>query len=291
MGAPITLESSRDRGGDNEHHTGIVPRRSARFRGGTVRLAGARMVDRMDKQKLIRSLVRRAGIAEPPPLETSTFAGEPLLVLHGHHESSLGIFDQQGQQIGTAERSRGRYSRDGYRYRYELVGIQPRFSVTDISQGRLVSIPKLFTIVGADGSQIAFARRGTETSRNRSSQDAQRQPPWERFVFERDGETIATLRKMPRKEFRRTRPSVSTSSPIESLRTRYDRFFSSQLFYLDDQASRQAARITYLPGSGVGYVVELQPDTPEPLPALAVVACLIADNAFGSPGGNGGGGG
>jgi hypothetical protein len=64
--------------------------------------------------------------------------------------------------------------------------------------------------------------------------------------------------------------------------------FAAGLFYVEDQSSRQAARITYLPASGVGYVLELQPDTQELLAAIAVAACLIVDNAFVSPGGGGG---
>ena len=247
-------------------------------------------VQRADQQKLIESLVRRAGIVEPAPIGAGTFAGEAIVILHGHHESSLDLFDQHGKQIGSAERSRGRYSRDGYQYRYELLGIEPGFTVTDISKGRFVSIPKDFTIVGVDGSQIASARRGSVERRSRSSHDVPREQPWKSFVFERGRETLATLREMPRKEFRRTRPRPSPSNPIESFRMRSDRLFGSQLFHLEDQSSRQAARITYLPGAGVGYILELQPDVPELLSTISVAACLIADNAFVSPGGNGGGG-
>ena len=60
----------------------------------------------------------------------------------------------------------------------------------------------------------------------------------------------------------------------------YDRFLSSQLFYLEDQSDRQVARITYVSGSGVGYVLDLRPGAPEVLSTIAVAACIIADNAF-----------
>ena len=199
------------------------------------------------------------------------------------------------RSAALSSRSRGRYSRDGYQYRYELLGIEPGFTVTDISKGRFVSIPKDFTIVGVDGSQIASVRRGSVERRSRSSHDVPREQPWKSFVFERGRETLATLREMPRKEFRRTRPRPSPSNPIESFRMRSDRLFGSQLFHLEDQSSRQAARIHDLfPGAGVGYILlclELQPDVPAELPStISVAACLIADNAFVSPGGNGGGG-
>jgi len=57
-----------------------------------------------------------------------------------------------------------------------------------------------------------------------------------------------TLLKMPRKELRRARPRAPTSNPIALLQQHYDRFLSSQLFYVMDPSNCQVARITYLPG-------------------------------------------
>jgi hypothetical protein len=57
---------------------------------------------------------------------------------------------------------------------------------------------------------------------------------------------------------------------------------------VEDHSGRLSARITYLSTSGVGYVLELQPDTPELLSTIAVAACLIANNAFVSESGGGG---
>lgn len=240
------------------------------------------MVKRMDKQKRIRSLVTRAGAVESPLGGAETFTSELILVLQGGHESSLDIFNQHGHQIGAADRSRGQYSRDGYQYRYELRDSEPRFLITDISKGRWVSVPKDYTITGADGADIASGSRGTASSRPRSAGKARR-APWDTFVFERNGEKIATLCKTPRKELRRARPRTPASNPIASLRRLYDRSFSSQLFYVEDQFNQEIARITYLSGFGVAYVLELQPGTSELLSTIAVAACVIADNAFISP--------
>ena len=101
-------------------------------------------------------------------------------------------------------------------------------------------------------------------------------------VFLRDGEPIAGLRKMPSEELRRTRPRDSGSSPLRKFR---DWFADENLFYLDDQSGRLAARITR---SG-GYVIELQAGTSEPLASIAVAAC-IANYGFVKESGGGGGG-
>ena len=109
-------------------------------------------------------------------------------------------------------------------------------------------------------------------------------------MFKVNGEPIASIWKTPRKELRSTQPPSRGSNPIGSARRVYDRFLSSQLFYLEDQSDRQVARITYVSGSGVGYVLDLRPGAPEVLSTIAVAACIIADNAFVSPpSGNGGG--
>ena len=239
----------------------------------------------MDKQNLVRDLVRRAGIVEPPPVGAGTFAGEAILVLLGRHKSSLNIFDQHGQQIGTAKRSSGRHSRDGYQYRYELVGLRSGLTVTDISKGRFAPTPEDFTIAGTDASHIASAHRWTTVGRLGPERADRPSSPADSIVFLRDGEPIATLWKMPPKELWRTRPRVSGSGRFDFLRRITD---PRRLFYVDDQAGRLAARVTYL--SEPGYVVELQPDTPELLSTIGVAACLIADNVFISESGGGGGG-
>jgi hypothetical protein len=240
----------------------------------------------MNNEKWVRSLLRRAGIVEPAPGGTGALASEPTLVLRGGYQSTLKIFNCAGQQIGTAERTRGRYSRDGYQYRYELLGLEPSFTLTDISKGRFVSLPQELTIARGDGSHVASAHRGT-TVVDRGARESRR-PPWESFVFERDAETIATLLKMPRKELRQSRPRPSTSNPVILLQQIYDRFVSDRLFYVLDPSDRQVARITYLPGPN-GYVVEQEPTAPEPLPTITVAACIIVNNAFASAGDGGGG--
>ena len=129
-----------------------VVRRSAR-------LPGARVVTRMDKQKLILSLVSRAGVPEQPPDAPVTSSSQTILVLQGAHKSSLDIFDQHGNRMGAANRSRGRYSRDACQIAYEVLGVEPRFVLTDISKGRWISVHRDFTIAGVDGSHIAAAHR------------------------------------------------------------------------------------------------------------------------------------
>jgi len=109
----------------------------------------------MSKEKVVQSRLRRAGVIELAPGEAGTLAGESTLVLRGGYRSTLEIFNPHGQQIGTAKRSRGRYSGDGYQYRYELLGLRPRFILTDISKGRFVSIPEHFTVEEVDGAHIA----------------------------------------------------------------------------------------------------------------------------------------
>lgn len=237
----------------------------------------------MDKQKLIRNLVERAGVVEPLPDSVAASASAAILVFHGAHESSLDIFNQHGQEIGTAKRSRGRYSRDGYQYRYEVLGVHARFILTDVSKGRWISVPRDFTIAGIDGSAIASAHRYTSEGQPLLTRGDRPFSSWESFAFERDRETIGSLWKTPRKELRRARARGPASNPIGSLRPLYDRSFSSQLFYVEDQSGRQVARITYLSRSGVGYVLELTPGTLELLSTIAVAACIIADNAFISP--------
>ena len=61
-------------------------------------------VQRADQQKLIESLVlQEAAAAHPGPIGAAFFRGEAIVILHGHHESSLDLFDQHGKQIGSAE--------------------------------------------------------------------------------------------------------------------------------------------------------------------------------------------
>lgn len=112
---------------------------------------------------------------------------------------------------------------------------------------------------------------------------------WESFVFELHDEPLATLLEMPRKELRRARGQPQASNPIAQLRQLHDRFVSSKLFYVEDHSNQQVARITYLSGSGVGYVLELEPGIQHRFPTIALAACIIADNAFVEPPSGGGG--
>ena len=200
------------------------------------------------------------------------------MVLRGKRQSNLEIFNRHGRQIGAAKRSRGRYSRDGYRYRYELLGLRPRFILTDVSKGRFVSVPEHLTLTGVDTSRVS-AYRGTAVADSAIRQTPRL--PSDSFVFERNGEVIATLLKMPRKELRQVRPRARASNPIALLQQLDDRFFSGQLFYVMDPSNRQVARITYLP-VGQGYVLEQQPGTQDLLRTIAVAACIIVNNAFAS---------
>ena len=251
----------------------------------------------MDEQKLVHDLVRRAGVVEPPPVGAGTFAGESLLVLRGGGRSTLDIYDRHGRQIGTAKRTSGRNSRN---HRYELLDPRPGLIVTDVSKSRW-AVGDEFTIEGADGSPIASAYRwmamGGLVPDEWPIADAER---WidgplgpqrddrpnsysDSVVFLRDGEPIAGLWKMSSEELRRTRPRDSGSS---RLRKFLDRFADDNLFYVDDQSGRLAARITRL---SAGYVIELQAGTSEPLSTIAVAAC-IANYGFVSESGGGGGG-
>jgi hypothetical protein len=128
----------------------------------------ARAFTKMNKYKLearIQELVTRAGVVEPVSGGQRTLASEPIRVFYGTNKSSFEIFDQYGHAVGNAKRIPSRYSRDGYQYRYELGDTEPRFTITDISKGRWVSILKSFAIAGPRRFAHCFRRSPKKSSK------------------------------------------------------------------------------------------------------------------------------
>src|SRR5690242_13859148 len=113
----------------------------------------------MDNEKLerrIRTLLSRAGVVEPLPGGQGTLVSEPILVFDGSNHSSFDVFNQYGHPVGNANRIDGRYSRDGYQYRYEVRDTQLRFTITDVSKGRGLDQEEL---LGRGAGRFAYCFR------------------------------------------------------------------------------------------------------------------------------------
>jgi hypothetical protein len=212
----------------------------------------------------VRRLLSRAGVDAPVTAGGGTLATEPLLVFSGRWRSRLDVFDGHGRPIGSAERARTRYKDVGHRCRYELRDSEPMAELRDTTKPRLGRRDYTFSILAANGAEIATARRQSRTS----------------FVFERAGQPMATLRQHSRVARLRGRRAGGPDSPTGGLHGALDRL-TGRTFVIADASNEEIARIAYLRSSymaqGVGYVVEVG-NVRDPLRTVALVSCLVVDD-------------
>jgi hypothetical protein len=183
-------------------------------------------------------------------------ATESILVFSGKWTSDLTIFDQEGDEIGEARKSRGEY---------ELSNSELLCRVRRTYKSRWHDLYFEFSVLGLDGTEI-----GTIGRRKGDSMAIKLRRP--------GGGTIATVHDESEKDVIRVRSS-------------WRRFYihdepgdaAARLTYLRGLGlSFWAAK--------VGYVLELQPGLSEPLRTLIVATVLAVDNnIIDQSGGDGGG--
>jgi len=237
-----------DRGGHLAARTDESPRNSERTR------------------RKVLELTSRAGIIEPKEQGSGTLATEPILVFRGPSKSSLKIFDQYGNQIGSA-------SRDGTEY--TLCDAEPRCIVAETKRPQGPEYQ--FSVRSPQGAQIGTISQEKVRMRDlvgRNDRTIELRP---RITC--DGRTIAMIERRPRK------PVIDRRAPPRTLiaRVHYllDRF-SCQRLAIEDEPGHEAARITYVRPSffrnHVSYVLDFQPGTHEAMRTMSMAACLVADN-------------
>lgn len=237
-----------DRGGHLAARTDESPRNSERTR------------------RKVLELTSRAGIIEPKEQGSGTLATEPILVFRGPSKSSLKIFDQYGNQIGSA-------SRDGTEY--TLCDAEPRCIVAETKRPQGPEYQ--FSVRSPEGAQIGTISQEKVRMRDlvgRNDRTIELRP---RITC--DGRTIAMIERRPRK------PVIDRRAPPRTLiaRVHYllDRF-SCQRLAIEDEPGHEAARITYVRPSffrnHVSYVLDFQPGTHEAMRTMSMAACLVADN-------------
>jgi len=251
-------------------------------------------------------LIRRAGVIEPPKKGDRRLATESILVFSGRWKSDLTIFDQEGDEIGAACKSRDEY---------ELSDAEPLFRVRTTKKS-WSGLYFEFSVLGLDSTEIGtIGRQKVKKEMLRERTPGLAEPAamgWSDAAHKHaaltgsselgdsrgiklrrsDGRAIATLRYGSRKDVIRNR-----LSPLD-LMTRLDYALdrsSCRRFYIEDEPGHEAARLTYLRGSSlwaneVGYVLELQPGLSEPLRTLVVATVLLVDNNIIDRSGGGGGG-
>jgi hypothetical protein len=229
------------------------------------------------KQRKVGELAARAGIVKPRENGDGVLTTEPVLVFWGNSGSSLVIFDQFGNQIGSSRRNGNEYA---------LRDAEPRCIVRetkwlpDVAERRR-RLEYEFSVAGSDGVDIGTINR--DKARVRGAFEL-----WPRIMC--DGRTIAKIQDRSRKEV--TRERLPASTRIARAHYLLDRF-SCCRFSICDEAGHEAARITYLRPSilpfRASYVLELQPSTTEPLRTMALAATVVVDKKLVRRGGSGGG--
>jgi hypothetical protein len=228
-------------------------------------------------QRKVGELAARAGIVKPREKGDGTLTSEPVLVFWGYSGSSLNIFDQYGNQIGSSGRSSNEFA---------LRDAEPRCIVRetkwlpDVAEWRR-RLEYEFSVAGSDGVDIGTINQ--DKPRILGAAEL-----WPRIICE--GRTIATIQNRSRNEV--TWERLPASTRIARAHHIVDRF-SCCRSWICDEPGHEAARITYLRPSilpfRASYVLELQPGTKEPLRTMALAACIVVDSKLVKRGGDGGG--
>jgi hypothetical protein len=197
--------------------------------------------------------VSRAGISDPRPGGDGTLLGEPVLVFR----PGYGIFDQDGNKLGTAHRIHDKYPH------YELRDTEVRCVVRNTmrNRNRHGSVWE-YVVCTPDGEEVARLSRPRGWSRA------------EHCTVARGTETIATLDK----RFG------------EPLNTRLGRLIRlpAERWQLTDNSGRDVARITVAWEHAV-YVLEVETWVVEPMRTVALASCVVAHEEMANLGGGGGG--
>jgi hypothetical protein len=207
------------------------------------------------RKRQAKLLMTRAGVIAAPTKGGGRLATESILVFSGKLKSDLTIFDQEGDEIGEARKSRDEY---------ELSDAEPLCRVRRTYKSRWHNLYFEFSVLGLDGTEIGTIGRRKE----RDSMAIKLRRP--------GGGTIATIQDESGKD-------------VIGVRSSWRRF------YIYDEPGDAAARLTYLRElsfwtAKVGYVLELQPGLSEPLRTLIVATVLAVDhNIIDRSGGDGGG--
>jgi hypothetical protein len=244
---------------------GAVERRLA-----VVKVEGARGPRDPDRaQRKVVELVARAGIIEPREEGDGTLITEPILVFRGRSGSSLQIFDQHGNEIGSARHADSRY---------ELRDREIRCTVRELSK-RAKGLEYELVVAGPDGRELG-----------KINHDKPRLfGAWEGGVrIISRGRMIALLRRDPGRWVAPER--VSAFSWISRAHYLVDHVSCCRFSIGVDHAWITYVRPSILPYQ-VSYVLELPSDTTEPLRTMTLAAVIVVDNKEIKQGGNGGGGG
>jgi hypothetical protein len=236
------------------------------------RIAVTRMGSEALNQQQIRDLVSRAGI-------TGAGSGSPedlVLVFCGRWRETLDAYDEHGRLVGAAVRVEGRNKQAGHRYRYEFAYERPDgradCALRDVTghQAGIHQSPDMFSVLGPDGAELA------------SIVGVGRDAPtiW---GLPRPNELEVACSRVVAGHFRpAAQPDVKPGGSLLSKRLRAADRPSSRVWYLQDEAGRDLARITHLQRQRPdnAYVVEIDPNVTEPLRTIAPTFCVIADNLF-----------
>lgn len=244
------------------------------------------------RKRKVEELMSRAGIIEPPRKGGGRLANESIVVLRGPWKSHLTIFDQDGEQIGSAHRYGDEYAlRDaepictirkdneswsGSYFAYSVLGIDG-LELGTISREKRAR-PKMENKSTTTEPAVPSVMGGRDPPRL-SSAAANRYPAL--TLKGRDGRAMATLRHGSRGEVIRNR----LSPPDLLRRASYILDHSSCCRYtIEDEPGHEAARITYVRPSlwrnDVSYVLELGAPLAEPLRTLIVATPIVVDNSI-----------
>jgi hypothetical protein len=216
----------------------------------------------------IRGLLSRAGVAERETRPTGVLSTEPVLVFRGNWQETLRIYNQNGRQIGEARRIKDRYSKVGHRYHYDLWDTELRCVLRDVTRRRYGadSLTHAFAVLGADAAEI-----GTIT-RSGSSDDS--------CVVAIGGRSVATARRVPRRAVMSDRKSSATPITLTRRAKQLIDGVTSMVWRVEDEPGHSVVRLTYLPGRGVAYVLEMEPRLDEQFRTIALTLCIVADNTI-----------
>ena len=217
----------------------------------------------------IRGLLSRAGVAERETIPTGVLSTEPVLVFRGGWQETLRIYDQNGGQIGEARRIKDRYSKVGHRYHYELWDTELRCVLRDVTRRRFGadSLTHAFSVLGADAAEI-----GTITRSGSSNDDS--------CVVAIGGRSVATASRVPRRTVMSERKSSATPMTLIRRAKQLIEGVTSMVWRVEDEPGHSVVRLTYLPGRGVAYVLEMEPRLDEQLRTIALTLCIVADNTI-----------
>jgi hypothetical protein len=193
----------------------------------------------------VAEVTARAGILEPRAKGGGTLTNEPILVFLGPRRPTLHIFDQYGNQIGTANKSRTEY---------QLCDSDVRCVVNET---KLRGWEYEFVVSDPDGAII-----GT-INHDRMS---------------RDGRTVATIDDRPRREVLAER--AAPSNLMARAHYLLDHLCCCR-YTIEDEPGHAVARITYVQPFFVrdhmSFVLESDPLTPEPLRTMLLAMFTVVD--------------